>query len=314
MPTISQILAVSYPAVQDERKKATVQWGDSALMNELERQKAIKRIAFGTTIDHTLDYQRNPGADFLATDLTLVSLAKVEVLTAAQFDTNGQLSIPITWTKADEAKNPSENQKIALVKSLLENADTSHDDLIEEALFAVSTDGFLGLQTIVPDSGQGVVGGIDAGTDVWWRNGSGSYFDDGTDLDAQLTDLFNDAARGTGGKMPKLLVSGSEAQGLYEGGLQTQVRYIDSRDGDNGFKTIAFKTARWVFSQYAGSRIYGLHPSAFRLNVCKDAYKLKGDTMEIPNMNGFTCKIYSMLQTTTPEKNRNFVMDETAAP
>lgn len=312
MPTISQIFAASYAAVQDERKKATNQWEGSAFLQELERQKAIKRIAFGTTIDHTLDYQRNPGADFLAADNTTVSLAKVEVLTAAQFDTDGQLSVPVVWFKADDARNPSENQKIAFVKALHENADASHDDLIEEALFAVSTDGFLGLQTIVPDSGQGTVGGIDAGSDVWWRNYSAAYASAGTDIEAQLTAAFNDVSRGSGGMQPKIIVSDSGAQALYEAGLQTQVRYIDSRDGDVGFKTLAFKTARWVFSQYANSRIYGLHPKTFRVNVSKDAYKLKGDVIEIPNAHGYVCKIYSMLQTTTPEKNRNFVLTEGA--
>lgn len=310
MPSISQILAVSYPAVQDERKKSANQWADSAFLLEMERQKMIKRIGFGTTIDHTLDYQRNPGAEFMATDQTTVSLAKVEVLTAAQFDTNGQLSVPITWFKADEARNPSENQKIALVKSLLENGFMSHDDLIEEAIFATSTDGFLGLQTIVPDNGQGTVGGIDAGADVWWRNYAATYLANGTDIEAQLTAAFNDVSRGSGGQQPKVLVSGSEAQALYEAGLQTQVRYIDGRDGDAGFKTLAFKTARWVFSQYGGTRIYGLHPKSFRLNVSKDAYQLKGETIEIPNAHGYVCKIYSMLQTTTPEKNRNFTLDE----
>ena len=107
MPTnnISQIAAVSYPAVLNEMRKAVNQWAESAFMRELERQGAVKRKSFGSILEETLDYQRNPGTSFLATDLETTSLAKVDVMTAAQIG-EGQLSVPVVWSKADEAKNP----------------------------------------------------------------------------------------------------------------------------------------------------------------------------------------------------------------
>lgn len=314
MPTISQIAAVSYDAVLNEMRKATNQWAESAFMRELERQGAVKRKSFGPTLEKTLDYQRNPGTDFLATDLTTTSLSKVEVLTAASLEP-GQLSVPVVWSKGDEAKNPSENQKIDFVKALLENAINSHDDAIEEALFASTTDGFFGLLSVVPDSGEGTFEGIDASTDVWWRNYSADYFDNGSDIEAQLTTGWNTAAKGSGSKLaPTLLVSGSEAQALFESTQQAFQRYVDTDELKAGFKILAFKTARYVFSQYGGTRIYGLNPKSFTLEVSKEAFRQKGDTVEIPNMNGFVFKIYSMLQTMTDNKSRLFVLDETAAP
>ncbi len=301
--SISQILSVSYPAVLNEMKKPMNQFAESAFLRALESMGAIKRVSMGPTIEHTLDYQRNPGTDFLATDLTTTSLSKVDVLTAASYDP-GQLSVPIVWSKGDDAKNPTENQKVALVKSLLENAFTSHDDALEQALFATSTDGFLGLATLVPESGQGTVGGINAATETWWRNYSGSYLDNGTDIEAQMTTAWNTAAKGTGGAAPTLLVSGSEAQSLYEATLQTFQRFIDTSEADGGFKKLAFKTSQYVFSQYGGDHIYFLNPKFLRLNVSSDAYRQKGETIEIPTANGFVCKIYSMLQATTNNKSR----------
>lgn len=304
MPTISQIAAVSYPAVLNEMRKPTNQWAESAFMRELERQKAIEKKSMGSVIEKTLDYQRNPGTDFLATDLTPTSLTKVEVMTAAQIDP-GQLSVPVVWSKGDEAKNPSENQKVAFVKQLLENGLNSHDDAIEQALFTTVTDGFYGLQTVVPDSGQGTFEGIDASTDVWWRNYSGTYLVAGTDFEAQATTAWNTAAKGSGSSLaPTLMVSGATPHATFEGTQQGLQRYVDTQELAAGFKILAFKTARYVFSQYGGTRVYFLNPKSFKLTVSKEAFREKGDTIEIPNANGYVFKIYSMLQVTTDNKSR----------
>ena len=305
--TISQILAASYPAVANEKNKPMNQWAENAFLRELEAQGAIKRISFGPTLEHTLDYQSNPGASFLATDFQTTSLAKVEVLTAASYDP-GQLSVPITWSKGDEARNPSENQKVALVSSLLDNAFTSHDSLIEENLFGTSNDGFLGMASIIPDDGQGTPGGISAVTESWWRNYSTTYLANFTDIEAQMTVAWNTASKGTGGAAPTLIVSGSDAQAGYESTLQTFQRFIDTSEADGGFKKLAFKTSRYIFSQFGDDHMYFLNPKFFRLNVSKEAYRMKGETIEIPNANGYVVKIYSMLQTTTNNKSRLAVL------
>ena len=312
--SIGQILAVSYPAVMAERKKAANQWAESAFMRHLEKLGAIKRISFGTTIECPLDYQRNPNAGFLATDMEAVSLVKTEVLTAAEYST-GRLSVPITWSKEDEAKNSSENQKIALVKSLIENADESHDDLVEEALFATVTDGVLGMQNLISDDGEGSIGGINAATEVWWKNDFDTYLDDGSDIEAALAEADNTTSKGSGSKMGvKLLVSGSAPHALYEGQLTSNQRYIDTATGSAGFKALAFRDKPFIYSQHGhATRIYGINPKSFQLVVSKDAYKLKGDTIEIPNQNGYVVKLFSMLQLVTNNRSRLFVLEETSS-
>jgi hypothetical protein len=117
--SISQIVAASYPAVLAEMRKPANQWAESAFLNELERQGAIKRTSLGPTIEAPIDWQRNPGTDFLATDLTSTSLTKTDVISAASYSV-AELSVPVVWSKGDEAKNPSENQTRApLVGSTL---------------------------------------------------------------------------------------------------------------------------------------------------------------------------------------------------
>lgn len=309
--SISQILAASYAAVLNEKRKPANQWADASFMKELERQGALKKVGMGSTIEHTIDYQRNQGGEFLASDLAPTSLSKTEVLSALSF-TPGEIVVPMVWSKADEVKNPSENQKIAFVASLIENGLQTHDDLIEEALFATSTNGFLGLQTLVPDSGQGTVGGVSAAAEAWHRNPTTTYLDDGTDIIAALTSIWNDAAKGSGGATPSLLVSGSDAQAIYEGALTANQRFVNTDEASGGFKVLAFKTSRYVFSQYGGTNIYELNPKAFRLNVAKNAFRDKTGTNILPNQMGYEQRIYTMLQATVSVKSRSGVLTQTS--
>lgn len=306
---ISQIATVSYPAVLADMRKPTNQWSQASLMEFMQKLGMIDRRSLGATIECPLDHRRNQGGDFLATDLTPVSLAKTEVLSAASYSI-AELSIPVVWSKGDDAKNPSENQKIAFVKALLENAITSHDDMIEEALFSTSTDGFLGMATIIPTTGQGTVGGIPAATETMWRNPADTYLADGSDIEAVLEELFLTAAKGTGSSaQPKLLVSGMEAVALFTSTQIANQRFMGSDKADASFKTIAFKSAPFIYSQYGDDKIYGLGKS-FKLVVSKQYFRDKGETRETDEANGFVFKIYSALQTVTNAKSRLFVASE----
>lgn len=301
--SISQIVAVSYPAVLAEMRKAANQWSENAFLRELEKQGAIVRKSLGATIEAPLDYQRNPGTQILVTDMQPTSLSKTEVITAASYGI-AEVSVPVVWSKKDEVQNPSENQKIALVKSLLENGIESHDDIIEQSLFTTSVNGFLGLLTHVPTNGQGTDGGIDASTNVFWRNPASQYVDD-TDIESAFTTVYNAAAKGTGAKLiPTLMVSDGTTQALFEGTQQALQRWVDSQDLKAGFKTIGFKTCRYVFSQYGTSSVFFLNPKNFSLVASKEMFRDRGDTQEIPNANGYVTKIYSALQSVTNNKSR----------
>lgn len=308
--TIDQIVAVSYPAVLAEMRKASNQWVENAALRELERQGCIKRVSLGDHIEAPLDYRPNPDTAILANDQDTASLVKTDVVTAASYDI-AQLSVPVTWTKGDDAKNPTENQKISLAKQLLENGINSHDDQIERCIFTTSSSGGVelnGLDTLVPDSGQGTPGGIDASTETFWRNYSDEY-NDVTDIEAAMTAAFNAAMKGSGSELaPKVLVSGVDPHTLYESQLQTLQRFVDVSEADAGFKTLAFKTARYVFSHYGDDHIYFLNPKSYNLVVSKQYFRDKGNTQEINDQNAFRFFIYSALQAVTNNKSRLAVL------
>jgi hypothetical protein len=252
-----------------------------------------------------------PDTAILASDQEEASLLKTEILTAASYDI-AQLSVPVTWTKGDDAKNPSETQKVSLTKQLLENGINSHDDMIEQCIFTTSSSGgveLTGLDTIVPTSGQGTVGGISAVTETWWRNYADTYTD-ASDIEASMTTAFNEAMKGSGSSLsPKVLISGADPHALFESQLQSLQRYVDTNDADAGFKTLAFKSARYIFSQYGGDKIYFLNPKNFNLIVSKQYFRDKGNTQEINAQNAFRFFIYSAMQFITNNKSRLAVLN-----
>jgi hypothetical protein len=293
-------------------RKAANQWVENAALREAERQGVIERVSLGPTIECPLDYRVNPDTAVLAGDQDEASLVKTDVLTSASYSV-AQISVPVVWTKGDEAKNPTENQKIALVKQLLENGINSHDDLIEQLIFTSSTAGgdeFNGLNTIVDVAGTGTVGGIDASQEIWWKNYTDTYVD-ASDIEATFTTAFNKAMKGSGSALaPKFMISGVAPHVLYESGLQTLQRFIDKEEADGGFKVLAFKNARYVFSQYGGTKVYFLNPKNYNIVVSRQYFRDKGNTIEIPAQNAFVFKIYSALQAVTNNRSRLAVVDQ----
>ena len=304
MALVSQMVATSYPAVLAEMKKNPAnQWAENAFLRELEKQGAIKRKSLGSSIDVPLDYQRNPGATFLSSDLAPVSMTKTEVITHATYDI-AEISVPGTWSKKDEAMNPTENQKVDLVASINSNSITSHDEMIEQYVFATSTNGFLGFGTHIVSTGQGSDAGIDSATYTFWRNQQSTYVDD-TDIESAMTTVWNACAKGSGSSLsPTWAVSDGATQALFEGTQQAQQRYVDDQDLKAGFKTLAFKTARYVFSQFGGTSIYMGNPKNFYIVGSKEKFREQGDVQEIQNANGYHFNLYSALQAVTGNRSR----------
>lgn len=278
----------------------------------MERMGFIQKVSLGETIECPLDYRSNPDTAILASDQDTAALLKTEVITSASYDI-AQLNVPVTWTKGDDAKNPSENQKIALVKSLLENGIQSHDDRVEKTIFTTSAVGGVelnGLSTLVPTSGQGTVGGIDAAAETFWRNHADTYVD-ASDIEATMTEAWNEAAKGSGAQLqPKLLLSGSEAHVLYESSLQTLQRFNDTSKADGGFTSLMFKSAPYIFSQYGDHKVYFLNPKNFNLVCSKQYFRDKGNTNEVQGQNAFYFLIYSALQMVTNNKSRLAVVSQ----
>lgn len=302
MALISQIISASYPAILAEKRKPANQWAESALLREVDRQGGIEQKPLGATIDVPLDYQANQGAVIQSTDLQPLSMTKTEVVTTATYDI-AEITAPIVWSKKDDVMNPSENQKISLATTRISNAIESHDDLIERCFFTTSTNGLLGLLTHIVDAGTGSDGGIDSTVSTFWRNQNSTYVDD-TDIEAAFTSVWNACAKGSGSALlPTLMVSDSATQALFEGTQQANQRYAD-QDLKAGFKTLMFKTARYVFSQYGTTRVFFANMKNLKLVFSSNALRDLDKEQPLINANGYVRKVYSAGQFVTDNRSR----------
>lgn len=305
--TISQIIASSYPAVIVDKKKPENQWAESSLLRAMQSMGMIVSKNLGPTIEATFDWRRNAAAEVLASDLATTTLTtKTDVIGTASYVV-GQMRVPVIWSKGDDAKNPEENQKIDLVASLLDNGIQSHDDLLEATLFTTSAAGgdeIIGFSTLLATDGLGTIGGVNASTETFWRNKVDGYTG-GDDLEAGLESLWVRCEKGTGSPLkPQLLVSDGATQALFSSTQQSQQRYTDSQELKASFKSVAFKTAMWVYSQYGGVNVQMVNSKSYKLITSKEYFRKKGQTMEQQSSEGYVFKIYSALQAITNNRSR----------
>jgi hypothetical protein len=306
--TIGQMASVSYPEVLALSKKPENQWEESAFLRAAEAQGMISRRDLGPTIEAPFDWQRNASTAILATDLQTGDLTtKTSVIGTASY-VPAQVSAWVVWSKNDDAVNPEANQKVDFVKALLSNVMSSHDDILEVTLFTTSAAGgteLIGLDTMVTTDGLGTIGGVNASTDAFWRNKVDGYVN-GDDMEAGMESLWNRCAKGSGSALqPTLIVSDGQELALFNSTQQGQQRYMDSQDLKVGFKTTAFKTAQYVFSQKApAGKLYFLNKKSYTVVVSKEYFRHKSQTQEIQASNGFTFKLFSAMQAVTNNRSR----------
>jgi hypothetical protein len=311
-PPFTQLVATTYDAIANERNKAADQWSDSSCLNHLERIGGVKRVSPGATLQLSLDYRANAGADFLATDTTATSTTKTDVLTATA-PSWATLVVPTNWTITDEILNNGE-AKIDLIASLVDNAIATHDYTIEAAMFATTggTDGFNTFIDLFSEDGLGTVQGIVAGTETWWKN---QFKDWGTDTGATLladyNTLYFSCGKGSLGRQPNVAVANSTLYGAFLAALQANQRFVDTRAATAGFQQVKLINADYIYS----SVITTSQDSAFLFNtndtalfVARNGWRKRRDAVEFSAAAMVNMKIVSVLQLATRNRSRGGVL------
>lgn len=305
-----QLVATTWDDVVTARK-AQDQWSDSSFLKGLERLGGVKRTDGGATLEGTVDYQSNSAADFLATDVTTTGTAKTEVFTAASYS-YVPLVVPVNWSLTDDALNAGRSAKINLAAQLVENGLTSHDQSIEDGLFAATggTDGFNTLVDLYTEDGTGTVGGIVAGTETWWKN---QFKDWGTDTGATLladyTTLYNSCAKGSGGRKPNVIVGSATQHANFEAALTANQRFANVNSASGGFTELQFKTIPYLWTgSYTSDSSWMFNTMDTKLYVVRGAYRQRRQPVEHVNAAMMNMKVFSVLQLATFNRSRGGVL------
>lgn len=307
MAQFSQIVAATFDRVSNEKNKAANQWSENALLRFLEMKGGLKRVTGGPKLEFTLDTVVNPDAAFLASDVSLTSTTKTEVLDAVSYDW-ALFVAPANWSIADEAKNSGE-KKVDLVSSIVENAMESHDDQFEAKMFAASaTNGFLSLPVLFTEDGTGTVGGVVSGTDTYWKS---QFYDYDADLHLGLNILTARCAKGSGGSAPDLYVTSPTTWATYADSLQANLQFSSAKTVDAGIQTLKFAGQDVIFSHKytsgSADSVFALNTKETKLYVIKEFYRQRRSEVELPNAATMSMKIVSMAQIATKNRSRNGV-------
>jgi hypothetical protein len=300
----TQQVAASYDALANEKNKAADQWSDTSALNHLEKLGGVKRVAGGATLSMTLDYRANSGADFLAPDTTATSTGKTEILTQTS-PSWATLVVPTNWSFTDEALNSDTNRKVDHLKSLADNALTTHD-------YTGGTDGFATFTDIFSEDGTGTVQGIVAGTETWWANQFKDWGSDtGATLLADYNTLYFSCAKGSSGRQPNIVIANSTLYGAFMAANQSNQRFLDTGSATAGFKAMKLINADYIFS----SVISTAQDSAWMFNtmdtalfVVREAFRKRRDPVDYTGAAMVNMKIFSVLQLATRNRSRGGVL------
>ena len=312
----AQLVATTYDDVITDRNKAADQWSDSSFLKYLEKVGGVERRPGGATLQPTLDYRANAGTDFLATDVTATSITKTDVITAASY-VWATLVVPNNWSLTDEALNSEPNQKIDLVTAIVDNSRTSHDQAVENGMFAATaTDGFNTLVDIYPKDGGAAgagstVGTVNSAVELWWKSKFKQWAD--ATIIADMTTVWNQASKGSSGRSPNVVVCSADTHGILEGKLVPQQRYgKEDSVGRAGFKALQFKTSDVIFSMgLTTDSIFMFNTADTKLYVVSSAWRQRRQPVEFTDHAMMNMKVFSVLQLATRNRSRGGVAFKT---
>ncbi len=245
-PTVTQLVATTLNNYH--REFADNVSNSNAITALLRQGNRIRVIEGGKAISCPLTYAEETFAWYSGTEL--LSRALKETISEADYAPANAVA-SITLSGPDLAKNRGRERVLSLLEGKTENAEMTMKNNITKAVYSDGTvaKSFTGLKAFVTDDGNGIVGGIDAGTWTFWKNqfqsvtrATGLQY---PALKAAMNALWLKLIRGT--EHPDLLVFDGELYGTYESGLQENQRYASPDLGKLGFQTLMYKQAPVVF-------------------------------------------------------------------
>lgn len=155
----------------------------------------------------------------------------------------------VTISFEDEWKNNGTSAVLKLLQAKLDQLELSFTEKFSQMFFGDGTGNggkdFLGLQALIAASGT--VGGIDSGTETWWRSVVDTNMNIASNIN-ELNTLFNSVIRGT--DRPDFEITTQAGFEKYESLASPNIRFQSTQLAELGFDSLAHKNAEIVFDAY----------------------------------------------------------------
>lgn len=214
----------------------------------------------GRYIGVPLEYRKNETVQSFGKGDT-ISTQDTDPLTMAKYDWKYVAGTIVRYYQ-DDQQNRGKAQIMSLAKAKFRNLEQSLIDKLEADLFGDGTGNsgkdIHGLGLLVSEDGTGVVGGINASIETWWKN---KYKDmvnraPTTYLLSDMRTMFNDCSKGN--DTPTIIITDQSSYELYEDEVMEQKQIVNKELGDAMFENILFKgrPLTWSPSCPAGSMYF----------------------------------------------------------
>lgn len=238
----------------------------NALYSRLKQKGNIRSEAGGTVIDCPIMYQ-GPGVyqRYFGADPLDISFQQSH--THARYEWK-QAVVHITSHGRELSINRGRSKIFNLAKSKIKAAMAQASNGMSADLWS---DGLLdnqinGIQALIPDNGQGTVGGINSVGETWWRavvqsaaaplQGGGAITPGPTTIESLMGPLFRRLT--IGASTPDMIVLSEDYYNFFELSQVSLKRYTDSSSGDAGFVSLKYHGAN-VFHETAVSGVPAAH-------------------------------------------------------
>jgi hypothetical protein len=222
-------------------------FSDRVLTNHLMQKGRIRMLNGGTKIVEPLIYGQNTTvASYSGYDS--IALTAQTGITAAEYEWK-QYAASIAISGIEEAKNNGEQEIINLLEAKIMQAEESMREGFNTMFYADGTGNsnkdWNGLGNLI-ESGN-TVGGIDSTANAYWQ----SYEENtATALTlGQMGTAYNSIS--VGNDHPDMILTSQTLFEKYEGLLQPQLRYTDTKTANSGFQNLLFKAAPVVYDAAA---------------------------------------------------------------
>ncbi len=256
----------------------------------------------GLTIATPLDYAEN-GTYQRYSDWDVLDISQSDVISSAEYQWR-QIALNVVSSGRELRINSGASKITSLAKSKIKNALRTFNNNFSNDLYSdgTLTNQINGLQAIIADTNTNTVGGIDAGTWDFWKNGvtdasvlavtpSASTIESGLMLPAWLA-----ADRGPDDQTD-LIVMDNNYYSFFEDSQTSLKRYSDASKADAGFVTMKYKNADVIYDGNSGipaDHAYFINTNYLELVCHRDADLEIMDEMRPVNQDGAVTQVLWM--------------------
>lgn len=264
------------------------------LLYWLKEAGHIEKVNGGEQIVEPLLYEANSTVGSYAGYDNILTTPQ-DGITSAVYDWK-QYAVSIAISGIEEAKNRGESAVMSLLKAKIDQAEMSLTDGMNTMLYGDGTGNssknWNGLKSFIEAAATGSQtispGGIassntNAAGQRWWVN---QYKDaTGAALDAftiaDMSNIYNSCSNGR--IKPDFILTTQNAWERYEGLLQPNLRYQNTKAADAGFENLLYKSAPVMWDAgLTEAKMYFLNSQFLKLKVHSDVW-LKNTPFEKPH-------------------------------